>query len=456
MEGVRALDAQVVIVGAGLSGLVAASELAAAGIDVAVVEAKERVGGRTLNQPLSNGNVVEGGGEWMYPFHEKVATLAGELEIETFAQYDEGDRVSFFQNELTRYDSGYIPLDETGLEQFEATAGLLDELSAGIDPAAPWDADGADELDAQTFDGWLRDRIDDPAARSIFDTTFGLNFGAPLERVSLLFALSYVAGFGASWRNIFPLERYRFQGGSQILSTKLADQLGQRVSLGSPVTRVVQGDGDSVDVVGETFRICASNCIVALSPSDCRRIHFEPLLPSRRRILQDSWQSGPQIKAHAVYSKPFWREAGLSGFARSDLAPAPVVFDNSPADGSEAVLISLFQQNPGPTRDGLTNSVADSVDLRREAVLSALAALFGPEAASPLRFFEQNWQDEPFNSGCQPFYPPGLLTGTREAIRQPCGRVHWAGTETAARCVGWMEGAIDAGQRASQEVMAAL
>jgi len=447
--------ADVVVVGAGLSGLVVARDLVAAGREVVVLEARDRVGGRTFNQPISNGNVVEGGGEWMYPYHQKLAALAEELGVEPFAQYNEGDRLSLYRGEVTRHANGYSGLDESAAVAFAAICERLDELSAQVDPEAPWLADNAAELDAQTLGAWLSNELSNDVARNVLNVSFGLQFGAPLERVSLLYALSYVASFGASMAEVVPTERWRFHGGSQILSLRLAEGLGDRVRLGHPVQRITQADG-SVHVEASGVEITGRRCIVALSPADCRRIDFDPLLPSRRRTLQDCFQMGPQIKAHAIYDRPFWREAGLSGFARSDLAPASVVFDNSPPDGSEAVLIALFQPNPGPSAYGLTEEVADSEDRRREAVLEAFVAIFGEDAASPQRFFEHNWQDVEYSSGCQPFYPPGLLTTTGDAIRRPCGAIHWASTETAARCPGWMEGAIDAAQRVVAEVEARL
>ncbi len=456
MDGRReALEAQVVVVGAGISGLLATRELVDAGVDAIVLEAKDRVGGRTLNQPLPNGVMVEGGGEWLYPFHEQTAELARSLGVELYPQFAEGERVSLFGSERVTYGDGYIPLDDAGQERLAKTMGELDEMSAKVDPAAPWDAENADELDALTFGGWLAERVDDPAVRSVFDTTFGLNFGAPLERVSMLFALSYVAGFGGSWKNIFPTDRFRLVGGSQLISVRLAEALGERLHLGSPVTEIVQKDG-GVEVVGADFVARGERCIVAFGPLECRHIRFSPTLPSRRRTLQDNWQSGPQIKAHAVYEEAFWRQDGLSGFARSDRPAASVVFDNSPPDDSQAVLISLFQQAPGPSPTGLSDELADSAELRREAVLAAFTEMFGPKAADPIAFFEQNWQDEPYNDGCQPFYPPGLLTSTREAIRRPCGLVHWTSTEAATRCVGWMEGAVDSARRVAAEVRGAL
>jgi monoamine oxidase len=387
----------------------------------------------------------------MYPYHRQLAALAAELGVETFPQFDEGDRVTFFDGRLVRQPAGP---GIAGAEALAAISARIEGLAATVDPAEPWAAPAATELDARTFGDWLAQHLDDADARGVLDVSFGLQFGAPLQRVSLLFALTYVAAFGGRMEEVMPSRRWRFHGGSQKLSLELARELGDRVRLSSPVESVAQADG--VELAAAGCRVDAARCVVALSPADCRGLRFDPLLPSRRRTLQDSWQCGPQIKAHAVYPRAFWRDAGLSGFGRTDLAAASVVFDNSPPDGSDAVLISLFQPAPGPSRDGLADADADSAECRREAVIAGLTALYGPAAAEPETFFEQNWQDVPYTAGCQPFYPPGLLTTTREAIRRPCGRVHWAATETAVRCPGWMEGAIDAGHRVAEEVQAAL
>lgn len=450
------LDAQVVVVGGGLSGLVAARDLLDSGVETVVLEAKDRVGGRTLNQPLPGGEAVEGGGEWVYPYHEKIARLAEELGIETFPQFDEGERVSLLRGERRLYDEASSGLEEFAAVAFRQIWERLEGMCADVDPAKPWAHEEADSLDAQTLGGWLDAELRDPGARHVFDLSFGLQFGAPLDRVSLLFALTYVASFGGKGENVLPADRFRLLGGSQVLSLKLAEQLGSRLHLDTAVRAIKQGAGSGVEVIADGLTVHAERCIVALGPAECRAIEFHPQLPSRRRSLQDSWQCGAQIKAHAVYERPFWRHDGLSGFARSDIAAASLVLDNSPPDGSEAVLVSLFQPNPGPSPTGLDEAAADSPEARREAVLAGLVALFGEEASRPVTFFEQNWQEVPYTSGCQPFYPPGLLTSTRDAIRQPCGAIHWAATESATRCLGWMEGAVDAAQRAVKEVTDSL
>lgn len=191
-------------------------------------------------------------------------------------------------------------------------------------------------------------------------------------------------------------------------------------------------------VRGRDVELTAKRVIVALTPSGCQRIRFRPELPAARRTLQESWQQVPGRKINVVYDKPFWREAGLSGSAVSDLAAAPGVLDASPPDGSADVLASYVTTEPN-----------------RADVLSAYAKLFGPGALEPRRYLEKNWGDEPYTFGCEGGLAPGALTGARTLLKTPVDRVHWAGVETADQWLGFMNGAVQSGERAATEVLAA-
>jgi monoamine oxidase len=157
------------------------------------------------------------------------------------------------------------------------------------------------------------------------------------------------------------------------------------------------------------------------------------------------------IKAHCVYDHPFWREDGLSGQVTSSGEMVQFTFDNSPESGTPGVLVAFIEGDAG--RQWGRATAAD----RRQAVLACLAKYFGPRAAEPREYLERAWQDEEYTRGCYGgLMPPGAWTSYGAALREPIGRIHWAGTETAAVWSGYIDGAVRSGERAALEVLAAL
>jgi monoamine oxidase len=247
----------------------------------------------------------------------------------------------------------------------------------------------------------------------------------------------------------------RVVGGSQEISLAMARQLGRRVVLGSPVTEVRQS-GSDVLVSSKRLDVQCSRLVVAMSPADADRIHFEPGLPTRRAMLQRKWVSGTEAKLFAIYDRPFWRDAGLNGQALTDLPAAGYVIDNSPPDGSVGILLTFIGTAGSGPGLAWSDAVLDDPVARRAAFLADLATIFGPKAAQPTGYLEQDWTAEPWIDGCVNSRPPGLLTQYTTAAREPVGRIHWAGTETAVLYEGYMDGAVSAGERAAAEVRAAL
>ena len=444
-------DHDVVVVGAGLSGLAAARDLEAAGLDVVVLEGRDRVGGRTLNHPVGDGpdQVVEVGGQWVGPTQYEVMGLVGELGLETHPTHAVGKNLwEDARGKLGRY-SGTIPrLNPLVLADYGRADLKFKRLAKKVDPNAPWDAPGAERLDEQTYATWLRGAARTKTAREALAMGIKAVFSVEPADVSLLHVLFYAASAGG-WDDLIDTEgggqQDRIVGGSQLISLRMAEALGERVRLSSPV-RSVGSDADGVVVGG----LSARRVIVALSPALAGRIDYEPALPGLRDQLTQRMPMGTVIKCMAVYDEPFWRADGLSGQALSLPGPAQVIYDNTPPGGSPGVLLGFLEGD-----DARRLGAAPEAE-RREAVVGTFARMFGKRAASPTAYIEKDWSAEPFSRGCYGgVFGPGAWTSYGRALREPVGRLHWAGTETATRWMGYFDGAIQAGRRAAAEVIAA-
>jgi monoamine oxidase len=451
--------ADVVVVGAGLAGLSAARTLTAAGRTVVVLEARDRVGGRTLNHPLPGGHVADLGGTWIGPTQNAVAALAEELGLTTFAQVDDGNAVYYRDGLRTTYPSGGptggAPPDPTILPDLLAVITLIDQMSTSVPVDAPWTADSAEEWDSQTLDTWLREHTTSAQTREVASAAFNALFGGEARELSLLYALWYVACAGDE-RNPGTFERLinvrggaqerRFVEGAQSLSLRMAELLGDQVQLSAPVRRVTQ-TADGVHVVSDRIGVRAAHAVVAVPPALAGRIAYDPPLPVARDSYTQRSPQGRLIKVEAVYDRPFWRDAGLTGAVVSDTGPAKICYDVTPADGALGGLLGFVGGDEarrwGEDHEALTNAVVDQ-----------FVAFFGPQAAAPREVAVQDWSDETWSRG-GPVHllGPGALTQDREAIWAPVGRVHWAGTETATFWHGYMDGAITSGRRAAEEVL---
>lgn len=442
------VDVDVVVVGAGIAGLLTARRLTAGGWTVQVLEAKDRVGGRTFNLTLEGGGVVEAGGEWVYPTHSHARHLLEELGIPLWPQHRDGEAVLLWDGVKRTYRSGSLPLSSEQQAQYTSAMSELTDLSRSIDPAEPWDSPGAARYDAMTVAAYL-ERIEDPLVHDMIEDQIGLHTGVPANQISLLYLLAYVAGAGG-WSNLIPPTRDRVVGGSQEISLRMARGLADRVSTGTPAV-AIEKSGDGMVVRIESGSIRCRRVVVAMSPGDCQRLEI-PGLPRHRRVLQDRWQTGAQMKAHVTYRTWFWREAGLSGMARTNHGVLGLVMDNTPHEGGPPTLIGLYQANPARTSLGMPAGLEDDPDARRRAVIEDLAGLFGESARDYESYHEQDWGAVPYQTGCQPSWAPGVLTNWGQALRRPFGGIHWCSTETAVSHPGWMDGAIESAERVAIEV----
>ena len=453
--------ADVVVVGAGLAGLTAAKLVQAAGHSVVVLEARDRVGGRTLNHSIGNGKVVEAGGEYVGPTQDHILALAKEMGVGTFPAYDDGDNV-YYANGIRRTYSDTSPLGTAPPDPLAgdvvAVVEELDLMASQIDVTAPWNADQAGNWDKETLQTWLDTNAITPNTKALAAAAMQAVFGAEPREVSLLFTLYYIAAAGNE-SNPGNFERLintrggaqqdRFLGGSQLISQRMAHKLSH-VLLGSPVRSISRSSG-SVTVVSDKLTVHAKRVIVAVPPALATRIHYEPGLPVDKDQLLQRLPNGTLMKAEAVYSEPFWRKQGLTGTTVSTQGPAYLTFDNTPPDGSPGVLFSFIGG------DNLRQWSRQPDDARRKAILKSFATYFGDAALSPIDYFEMNWSKEAWNRGCPvALAAPGVYTSYGWHLRPHTDRIHWAGTETSTFWNGYMDGAVRSGERAAAEVLGAL
>ena len=457
--------ADVAIVGAGFAGLTAARRLAAAGKSVVVLEARDRVGGRTLNHLLPNGQAAELGGEFVGPTQDRILALAKEMGVATFDAYDTGKNL--YKNGLVRLayadtsPLGTAPPDPLLLTDITLLVAQIDLLAATIPVAAPWTATNAALYDGMTLETWVRDHaVNDKGILALLSAFTEALYGGEPRDVSFLFALAYIAAAGnetnkGTMERLFNVrggaQQSRFVGGSQIVAQRVAAALGDQVVLNAPVRRIVQ-TGSGVTVVSDAGSVVAKQVIVAVPPPIAARIEYDPLLPATRDQLMQRMPMGALMKVEAMYATPFWRAGGLTGQMVATNGPVGYSFDNSPPDGNPGVLAGFVGGTQHLTYAGMP------LAQRRAAVLQQIATVFKDDRfLSPVDYFEMDWTKEQWSrGGPTALMGPGTLTGWGPSLRAPVGRIHWAGTETSDYWQGYMDGAVRSGERAAAEVAALL
>lgn len=452
------IEADVVVVGAGVAGLTAARRLTADGLGVVVVEARDRVGGRLLNHELSDGTVVEVGGQWVGPGQHRILALIGELGLTTYPTWTKGESLVSMGGELARYRGAIPKLSPFVLADVLQSQTRLERLARSVPLDRPWEAPDAQRLDRQTWETWIRRSTFTRDGGEFWRTISDAVFAADPASFSLLHALFYIRsgkGVDSLIGTRGGAQQDRVVGGTQLIPIRMAEALGDRVRLGHPVRRIdhgpAAGAAGGVVVTADGLEVRAQRAIVALPPTLAGRIHYTPALPGDRDQLTQRMPAGAVIKTMAVYESAFWREDGLNGQAATDEAPVKVTFDNSPPSGTPGVLLAFVEG-----RSAIELGRLDA-DEQRGAVLASLVRYFGPRAADAVEFVTQDWQAEEWTRGCYGAHlPPGAWTQLGTALTRPCGPIHWAGAETGTVWSGYIDGAVESGERTADEVRRAL
>lgn len=444
---------EVAVVGAGLAGLATARQLARADRSVVVLEARDRVGGRTLNHHLRDGSTVEVGGQWVGPQQRTILRLIRELGLDTHPTRDVGTHLSALRpgEEATAYTGDTFGMPPHVLVDVGIAQKRLESMASKVPLDAPWRAPKASSWDGQTLESWLRRNVRTSMGRQFLRTATAAVFACEAGELSLLSFLFYIRSGGMLDQLLGTTggaQQDRVIGGTQLISERMAADLDVRLS--QSVRSIRHANGRAV-LRTDDLEVSAERVVVAVPPALVPRISFDPPLSGQRMQLAQNMPMGSVIKTMTVYERPWWRDRGLSGQAIVIDGPISVVFDNSSHGSDLGVLLGFAEGRHAHELRAL------SLDARRRAVEDTLVRCFGGQARDSIDYVEKDWAAEEWSAGC---YGGRLAVGAwchyGDALRRPEGVVHWAGTETAEVHNGYMDGAVGSGHRAAAEVEAAL
>lgn len=442
----------IIIIGAGLAGLTAARTLKKEGYAIKVLEARDRVGGRNKAHILPDGTVLEMGGQWIGPGQTRMYDLCEELGLEVYPTYNTGKNVVYFGGKRALMGSGKDDAPKLNiftLLELARAFKKLEKYSKSINLKQPWQHPKAKEWDGQSFETWIKQNLYTKQAKNYFRIVAEAVFSAEATDFSFLHFLFYIKA-GAGLASLIGVEggaqKDRVVGGTQQISIKLAEILGEDVLLNCPVDRVEQLE-EGVKVWSGQQSWTAQKVIVALPPTLAGRLNYTPPLPALRDQLTQRIPAGSVIKMMVIYKTPFWRKMGLTGQAVSDIGPVKITFDNSPQDEHIGVLLGFMEANDGRKATEWTEAE------REQKTIGCLATYFGEQAKDYTSYIEQDWMAEAYTRGCYGgHFTPGVWTAFGNKLKAPIGNIHWAGAETAEEWNGYMEGAVRSGERVAAEI----
>ncbi|WP_209326054.1 flavin monoamine oxidase family protein [Brevibacterium renqingii] len=441
----------VVIGGAGPTGLSAARRLRREGRSVIVLEARDRVGGRTWTDHI-DGQMYELGGQWISPDQTALLELVAELGKETYPRYRDGDSV-YIAPDGTRtvYSGDMFPVAESTRAEMERLIAVLDELAARIGPKAPWHAPDAAELDSISFHHWLREQSDDElACENIGLFIAGGMLTKPATAFSALQAVLMAASAGSFTHLVddhFILDR-RVVGGMQSVSVQMAAELGEdTVRLGQPVRRI-DWTADAVTASTDELTVRADRAIIAVPPNLYSRITFDPPLPRLQQVFHQHQSMGLVIKVHATYDTPFWREQGLSGTGFGAGRLVQEVYDNTNHGEEQGTLVGFISDVRADAMWALDE------ETRREQILRSLAEFLGPQALEPRVFYLSDFGAEEWTRGAYATsYDLGGLHRWGRYQNDPVGPLHFASSDIAAEGYQHVDGAVRIGTATAERIL---
>ena len=446
-------DVDYCVLGAGFAGLTAALRLRQAGRSVALLEARDRVGGRTFTVTRDDGSWVDRGGAWIGPGQDRVYALMNEFGVPEYKQHNDGDAMMIVGGKKHRY-GGTIPWTMSPWAVTNLGLGLhaVEKMCKSIPLEAPWEAKEAAEWDRISLAEWIDKNTMSKPAREMLDMALAGPYTSAASEVSVLWMLLQMASAGGPTFVISGKggsQDARPVGGMGAIYRPMAAALGDGLHLSQPVRQITQ-DADGVTVRANDLMVRARRVIVAIPLAIASSITYEPMVPVDRAFLHQRMPGGAVFKISVVYDEPFWRADGLSGQSAAPGSLVTLTIDACTDTGDPGVMC-VITEGIEARRLGQLDEAE-----RKAAVIAELVDRFGSKASAPLEFHEQNWTTERYSGGGMISHAPtGVLTQFGYTLREPCGRVHWAGTESSAVMCGWVDGAIRSGERAAAEVLEA-
>jgi monoamine oxidase len=440
----------VVIVGAGLSGLTAARRLAQAGKKILVLEAQDRVGGRTWSLPVGDHDFIDVGGQWIGKGHDEMYKLVAEAGLKTFPTFTNGKSILRRHSENKIYRGDTPPLGLFALLSVQKALNRFDQTASLLSLEAPWLLPDAIKWDHQSLGNWIDETTSNTTARTLIKQMAEGELCRPVEHISALQAFSAAKATG-SFRQAENVQdgalRDRILGGAQGVSEFLYTQLKDVVRLNCPAS-FVQQQKDALRVGNADFSACTKKVIITVPLPMAKNIQFTPDLPKEKQILIDSMEMGTVIKCHVVYATPFWRAQGLSGASTTLDEDVELTVDNSVPGSDKGIITSLIHA------DRAKKLLRLSGQERKQLVLNAYATLFGEAALQPLNYHDYSFSNNPWIGGAYSgYFKNGVFSQYGKHIAKPTGNIHWAGTETSMLFKGFMEGAVRSGERVANEIL---
>ncbi|XP_060078754.1 amine oxidase [flavin-containing] B-like [Ylistrum balloti] len=445
-------EVDVVVIGAGLSGLYAAKILEENGLTVSVVEARDRVGGRTCTIKGDNNGYTDVGAAYVGPTQDIVKNLAKELGLELTNVYEVGKTIMNYKSIWATF-GGVVPpyWNPFKLLDLNNIIRTIDRMAKQVPRNAPWMAQKAAEWDSMTVKEFIDRNCWTNAASDILLFVRSTLTSEPHE-VSFLFFLWFVHSGGGVMRLASVKDGAQEQkiiGGTQQLSEGMTKKLKGTVHLSCPVVSVDQTKEKVLvkDVHGHEYQ--GKYVVSSVPHALLNRITFYPPLPDLKLQLIQRMPMGSIIKTFMFYDKPFWREQNYNGMITSDFGPVAFCLDDTKPDGSHPCIMGFVLADK--SRDLVEMSESE----RKNILCQYYAKAFKMDVfLQPIDYIEKNWMAEEFSGGCYlGVMPPGVLTKYGRMLRKPLGHVHFAGTETATEWMGYMDGALQSGERAAREIL---